>query len=246
MADMTMSPPVLPLSEVQRVVDTIVAPSKTFSDVPRKQSWWLPFLLIVVAAYVLTAAIQQKVGWSQLVDNTMRSNPKAEERLAQLSPEQLANQHRITQNFTMGTFYALPVVDIASFAFMAVILWPTINFGFGGSATYGQVLAVAVFSAIPGAIKALLAAMLLYLGRSPETFTPDDMLGSNLGYYIASPGPVKTLLSSVDVFSIWTAVLLSIGLAIVGRTKKSAGYAAVFGWWILIVLVRTGFAAIGS
>ena len=246
MADLAMSPQSQTLSQVDRVVDTIVAPSRTFSDIRRTTSWWLPFVLVVVAAYILTAAIQQKVGWSLLVDNQMRSNPKAEERLAQLTPEQLAKQHRITQNITMGAFYALPLVDIASFAFMAIILWPTINFAFGGSATYGQVLAVTVFAAIPGAIKAVLAAVLLYAGRSPESFTADDMLGSNIGYYIVSPGAAKTFLTSVDVFSIWTAVLLSIGLAIVARTKKSSGYIAVFGWWLLIVFVRTGFAAINS
>lgn len=246
MADLAMSPQGHTLSQVQRVVDTIVAPSETFSDIPRSTSWWLPFVLVVIAAYILAAAIQQKVGWSQLVDNQMRSSPKAEERLAQLTPEQLARQHHITENITRGAFYAVPVVDLASFALMAVILWPTINFVFGGSATYGQVLAVTVFASIPGAIKALLAAILLYAGRSAEGFTADDMLGSNIGYYIRSPGALKTFLTSVDIFSIWTAVLLSIGLAIVARTKKSSGYLVVFGWWVLIVLVRTAFAGINS
>ncbi len=198
MADLAISPQGHTLSQVQRVVDTIVAPSETFSDIPRSTSWWLPFVLAVIAAYILTAAIQQKVGWSQLVDNQMRSNPKAEERLAQLTPEQLAKQHRITENITRGAFYAVPVVDLASFAFMAVFLWPTINFVFGGSATYGQVLAVTVFASIPGAIKALLAAILLYAGRSAEEFTADDMLGSNIGYYIPSPGALKTFLTSTS------------------------------------------------
>ena len=35
------------LSQVERVVDTFVAPSKTFTDILRSTSWWLPFLLLV-------------------------------------------------------------------------------------------------------------------------------------------------------------------------------------------------------
>ncbi len=246
MSEMAMALDSKPLSEPERVVDTVLAPSKTFHDVVRNASWWLPFLVVILAGYLLTAAIQQKVGWSQLVENEIHANPKAEQRMADLSPEQVAAQHKAMQYSFMGGFYGIPVVDMLSFALMAVILWPTINFGFGGKAMYSRVLAVCVFAAIPGAIKALLAAVLLYAGRSPDSFTTDTMLGSNLGYYINSPGPLKTLLTSVDLFSIWTAVLLSLGLAIVARTKKSSGYFAVFGWWILITLVRTGWAAVGS
>lgn len=237
---------VRPLSQTERVVDTLVAPTKTFTDLFRSVSWWLPFLLVILCGYLLAAGIQQKVGWSQLVENEIRANPKLEQRVADMSPEQTAAQHKAMQYSFMGAFYAVPVIDLASFALMAVILWPTINFGFGGTATYGRVLAVTVFAAIPGALKALLAAILLYAGRSPDTFTTDGMLGSNLGYYVESAGPLKTLLTSFDLFSIWTAILLSIGLAIVARTRRTNGYIAVFGWWILITLVRTGWAAVGA
>ena len=247
MADVALAPDaVAPLSQSQRLLDTFVAPTATFTDVRRSASWWLPFLVIVLAAYLLTAAIQQKVGWSQLVDNQIRSDAKLQQRIADATPEQAATQHHAIQYSMMGTFYGLPVVDLVAFALMAVILWPTMNFGFAGSATFGRVFCVCVYASLPGAIKAVLGALLLCAGRSAETFTPDTMLGSNVGYYIDSPGALKTLLTSVDLFSIWTAILLSIGLAIVARTKRSSGYIAVFGWWIVITLVRTGFAAIGS
>ena len=31
-----------PLSQTERVVDTFLAPTKTFADVLRSASWWLP------------------------------------------------------------------------------------------------------------------------------------------------------------------------------------------------------------
>ncbi|MGI4827409.1 MAG: YIP1 family protein [Janthinobacterium lividum] len=246
MSEVAITPQTVGLSQPARVADTVLAPSKTFIDVLRNANWWLPFVIVVLCGYLLAAAIQHKVGWSQLVDNEIRANPKLEQRLADMTPEQVAAQHKGMQYSFMGAYYAVPVTDLASLALMAVVLWPTINFGFGGSATYGRVLAVTIFAAIPGAIKGLLAAGLLFAGRSPESFTTDTMLGSNLGYYIEPAGPLKTLLTSVDLFSIWTAVLLSIGLAIVARTRRSNGYIAVFGWWILVTLIRTGFSAVGS
>lgn len=235
-----------PLSQAERVVDTFVAPSKTFTDVLRSATWWLPFLIILIASYTLTAAIQSKVGWQQLVENEIHANPKLSDKMASIPPEQLANQQRIMRYSFQGGFYAAPLFNLGFVAFSALILWGTINFGFGGSATYGRTFCVGMYAALPGAISALLAAVMLFAGRSPESFTTQAMLGSNPGYYIEMPGALKTLLSSIDLFTIWTLVLLSIGLAIIGKTKRSAGYLAVFGWFVVIVLVRTAMAAVNS
>lgn len=235
-----------PLSQGERVVDTFVAPSKTFTDVLRNASWWLPFLIIVLAAYTLTAAIQTKVGWQQMVENEIHANPKLTDKLASLPPEQAATQQKAMRYSFQYGFYAAPLLNLLTVAIFALFLWMTINFGFGGSATYGRVFCVGMYSALPGAISALLAAVMLFAGRSPETFTRESMLGSNPGYYIESSGALKTLLTSLDLFTIWTCVLYGIGLSIVARTKRSSGYIAVFSWFVLIVLVSTAVAAINS
>jgi hypothetical protein len=51
------------------------------------------------------------------------------------------------------------------------------------------------------------------------------------------------LATSLDVTTIWTLVLASIGISIVAGTKRSSGYIAVFGWWIVLVLFGVGIAA---
>ena len=235
-----------PLSQGERVVDTFVAPSKTFTDVLRNASWWLPFLLLVIGAYALTGAIQTKVGWQQLVENEIHANPKLSDRLASAPPDQAATQQKIMRGSIQGGFYAAPFLNLGFVALAALVLWGTINFGFGGKATYGRVFCVGMYAALPGVISALLAAVMLFAGRSPESFTTQTMLGSNPGYYLETPGALKTFLTSFDIFTLWTAVLMSIGLAIVAGTKRSAGYLAVFGWFVLILLFRTAMAAVNS
>ena len=234
------------LSQVERVVDTFVSPSKTFADVFRSASWWLPFLLIMVASYFLTGAIQSKVGWTQLVENEIHANPKLSDRMSSIPPEQVATQQKAMLYSFQGGFYAAPLLKLLFVAISALVIWATINFGFGGSATFGRLFCVGMYAALPGAVSAILSGVMLFAGRSPESFTSQTMLGSNPGYYIESSGALKTFLSTLDIFTIWTLVLLSIGVSIVGRTKRSAGYIAVFGWFVLIVLVRTAMAAISS
>ena len=63
------------LSQVERVVDTFVAPSKTFTDILRDTSWWLPFLLAVVVSIGVTYTIDRQVGFGRVVENVILDSP---------------------------------------------------------------------------------------------------------------------------------------------------------------------------
>ena len=64
-----------PLGQVERVVDTFVAPSKTFIDILRDASWWLPWLLAVLVTLGFGATIQQKVGWDKAYATILLHSP---------------------------------------------------------------------------------------------------------------------------------------------------------------------------
>jgi hypothetical protein len=48
-----------PLSQGARIINTFIAPSKTFTDLRRSASWWLPFLLITIAGWGLVFVAEQ-------------------------------------------------------------------------------------------------------------------------------------------------------------------------------------------
>ena len=50
----------IPLSQMERVIDTFVAPSKTFHDILRSASWWLPWLLGVLVTLGFSVRFQVK------------------------------------------------------------------------------------------------------------------------------------------------------------------------------------------
>jgi len=127
---------------------------------------------------------------------------------------------------------------------VAVVLWGTINFVFGGKATFGGVLAVWMYAALPGIIKSLLGSIVLFAGAAPESFNLANFAPTSVGAFLS---PTETnaalykLATSLDVTNIWYLALMGIGLAIVAGVKRSSGYIAVFGWWALIVLVGVGW-----
>ena len=74
------------LSQMARVVNVFVAPAATFRDILRCTSWWLPFVLMTVAALGVTAAVQQKVGWEQVVQTQIRITPSMQSQMSGLEP----------------------------------------------------------------------------------------------------------------------------------------------------------------
>jgi len=131
------------LTQWERIVDTFTAPSKTFTDIKLgHKSWWLPFVIYVVLGFAFYAAVNSKIGMRQVVDNQIRLSPKSEERMSALTPEQRESQMKISTTITQVVFIATPVFLLATGAVISLVLWGTINFGFGGRAKFGSIFSV--------------------------------------------------------------------------------------------------------
>lgn len=234
-----------PLTQVQRVVDTYTEPSKTFNDILRSASWWLPFVLSVVVGVGYCVSIGHQVGWSKTYANVLRQDPSAQARLANVPPASLAKAMAIGTKITEISAYLWPVLALIVALIAAAVLMATLNFGFGGQIKFGRMFAVWMYAGLPMLIKFILAIIALFAGLNGDSFLISNPVGTNIGYYLSTDTPrwLYTLASSMDIFTFWMLALLVIGCSIVGKIKKGSAATAVIGWWLLIVIVRTGFAA---
>src|SRR3974390_3197306 len=96
------------LSQVERVVDTFVAPGKTFTDIRRSASWWLPWLISAIIGLALVYMVDKKVGMEKVTENQIGMSPKASARLDQLSPDQRASQLELSAKITRVVAYVYP------------------------------------------------------------------------------------------------------------------------------------------
>ena len=69
------------LTQMQRIIYIFTAPSKTFNDIRRSNSWWMPFLILAIAGYILFGAVSTKIGMQQVVDNQMHMDRSEERRV---------------------------------------------------------------------------------------------------------------------------------------------------------------------
>ena len=235
------------LSEVERVVDTFIAPSKTFTDILRSTSWWLPFLLMVLVTLGTTVVVEKQVGFDRVAENQIHQNPKQEEQLSNLSPQdraaRMAISAKITRYFTYGSFLLI----LAFVAIAALLYWASFNFGLGAQTTYGQMFAVWMYASLPKLLIGLLAIVMLLFGGNAESYNAQNPVGTNPAYFMPDAAPwLKAFLSFFDVIGLWSLFLLVIGTAIVAKVSRGKAAAVVVGWWLVGLVIIVGIAVASS
>lgn len=235
------------LSQVARVVDVFVAPSATFRDILRNRSWWLPFILMVLSTLASGYTVQHQVGFERVTENAIHANPKREDALNQLPPEQRAQQIAIGAKFTAGITYGMPVLLLLGFAFYALVLWGGFNFLLGAETKFSQVFAVCMYASLPYLLLTLLVIISLYLGGNAENYDYNFPVGTSLGYYLPDVAPwLRTLTGRLDIIQLWTLALTTLGMSIIAKKTMMQSALITVGWWCVITLLTVGGAAFSS
>jgi hypothetical protein len=237
-----------PLSEPARILNTFIAPSKTFTDLRRNASWWGPFLLMVVFSIAFVYVGGQKVGFRKIMENQMRAQPKQQARLESLPPDQREQQMQQGEKVTRIISYVFPVINLIILVFIAALMFATFKFAAGADIKFKVALAIVMYATLPGLLRVLLAILSLLTGASPDSFTFQNPVATNPGYFLnpADSPFLYSLASSIDIFLIWTLVLTALGFTYVSKVKRGTAFAIVFGWWLILSVVGASMAALFS
>jgi hypothetical protein len=232
------------LSEPQRLMNTFVAPSKTFADIRRNASWWVPLLLISIFSIAFFVMIDKKVGFDQ-VARTMLANNKA---IQQLDPAQQEQAYSRTAVSLKVGEYAAPIFILIYVLIIAAVLMATFNFMMDAQVSFSQSMAIVMYGWLPGILSAILAIFALAFG-DPEGFRMDNPVGTNPAHFMDPATTSKFLyamLTSVDVISLWIVVLIGMGFALNAKKKISTGsaIATVAVWYFIAKLCGAAFAAL--
>jgi len=236
------------LSQAARLIDTFVAPSKTFTDIRRSASWWLPFLLMAIISVGLTATVDKQVGFRKVVENQLQLSPKQVDRMEKLPPDQRARAMEQQTTFWKYFSYGFWVFLLVWNLIIATVLFATFKLAVNADVGFKHSFAIITYANLPLAIKSCLAILFLSMGINTDTFLFQNPIGSNPGYYLnaADSHLLYGIATAVDAFMIWTLILSAIGFACVGRVKKGTAMAVVFGWYALFTLITSGLSALNS
>jgi hypothetical protein len=119
---------------------------------------------------------------------------------------------------------------------------------FGGEGTFKQAFSVTIYAWLPQVIKGIAMAIIVVARGEVDIALLNNVVMSNLGFLVdMKQQPVlHALLSSLDIFSIWTIALFTIGFSYVSRLSKATSAAIVISLWAIVVVFKLAGAALGA
>lgn len=240
------------LSEPARIIDTFVAPSKTFGDIRRKPGWVWPWLLMAVISLIFAFVAVQKLDMEQLVRQGIEHSAMAQRRMEQLTPEQRERGIAVQATVTKVSFFAFPGLVLIGGIVIAAVLMGVFNFGFGAEVSFNRALSVTFYSFLPGIVSTVLLLISILISSDPNSidFGSGNPIPTSPAFFMDSNGNkfLYTLLSSIDLIRIWEIILLGLGFAIVssvGRRKlaPSTAITTIFVIYFVLAIARAGLAA---
>jgi hypothetical protein len=240
------TPEPAPLSQGARIVNTFIAPSKTFTDLRRSASWWAPWILISIFSIVFVYAVARQVSFEQVNRNGIAHSPKQAEQFDKLPPDQQAARLRIAAKFVAAFGYGSPAFLLLYCLIGSVVVWLVFRVGAGAETTFSQAYAIMMYAWLPGILQAILATITLFAGVNPEGFDMSNPAGTNLAYYLDPDTTgkfVRSMASALDVFSIWSLILVGIGFSCTSKVKRSNAIIIVAVCYLVYKLFGASVAA---
>lgn len=233
-----------PQGPFQRIAGVLFAPAPAFEDIARKPDVLVPLLLLVVFAYGSTALTVPRIDYEAMFASQAE---QMRERNPNVSDADLERIQRFTMAVTRVMSWIGPALMMAWWAVVAGVLLLAFRL-FGGEGTYRQAFSATVYAWFPLMIFSILSTIVILARGSFDPMTAATLVKSNPAFLVdMKEQPVLfALLSSFDVFTLWTVALLVIGFSALSRSTRAKSAVIVVSLWALMIMIKTGFAAMGA
>jgi hypothetical protein len=234
-----------PINHIARLIGVFFSPKATFEDIAKRPSWILPVVLMTVLGAGVAFVMNQKVDWRDVASKRIEESPRA----ANLTPEQKEQQLAMSAKISPPIAYvfgiAWPILQALIVGGVVLLAYNLIG---GAGARFSTSLGITAHAYFPWILYSLLFILILYL-KAPGTVDLENPIATNLGSFLpeSTPKAFMSLAKSIDIFTVWTLLLISIGFTAVNPKKlKGKALSMVISVWAVYVAIKVGLAWIFS
>lgn len=240
---MTPAAEAKPMGEIGRLANVFLDPKTAFADIAVRPRPWVPLVIVIAVALVFVACFSQRVGWERYLRQKAETTPQFQE----LPSEQRERAIQMQLKFVPYASYVGPVVGFTGIVLIvAGAVLPMVRL-MGGIIAFKQMFSITAYAFLPAALERLAAIAVVFL-KSPDDFDLENPTVLNLAAFLdptVSAKWVVSLASSLDVFAIWTALLIAVGItAAAKRVSFGQALGAVIVPWLVWIVLKVGWAAI--
>ena len=231
-----------PLSEAGRITGVLFDPKKAFADIAARPSWIIPVVLMIVVGLAFTYIFTTRIGWAHYFQQMAETNT----RMQQLDAQARENAIQMQAKFAPIGGYVFAVLGPPLMALIVGgVLVLMCKMG-GAALKFKQTFAMGAWAMLPRVISGILAIVVMFI-KNPDDFNLQNPLAFNLGAFMEPPPNsgkfIYSLATSIDLFTIWSILLLAVGISVAARKVPfSKALILVVTPWIILVLLGAALA----
>jgi hypothetical protein len=235
-----------PINHFGRIAGIFFSPRNTLEDIVRKPSWIVPVAILTFLSVLVCISINQRTNWRDFISQQIERSSRA----SQLSPQQKEQQIDAGAKYAPYVTYIFGIPGaFVLVLIVALIMMGAYNLLAGANVNYTTSLGIVSHAFVPSIISSLLFLLILYL-KAPGMVDLENPVATNIGAFLPEDSVkwLAKLCTSIDIFSIWTLVLIAMGFAAANprKLKGSRAYTIAFTVWVTFVVIRVAWAFIFS
>jgi hypothetical protein len=216
-------------------------PAETFAKIFVKPRVWMAILLQMGTTFAFTSVWLQKMDPKEFMRAQMEQNP----RIQQMPAEQVERIIEVQARFMQTWGRIAPVVaPVVIDLLLAGILMFVFRFFMAAEVSFLHSLATVAWTlAALGVIQTPIMLLVFWL-KGDWNVDPNQIVQANPTIFFEAtdlPPWAWGLLSSFDLFSLWTLFLLATGYAVAGKRGLSTGLWGVGIPWGIYLALKVGF-----
>jgi len=219
-------------SRWEDLVDVFFAPADLFKR-RAADSWFKPFLMLCVISIVLYYAFLPINTLVMEAAMALNAPPNAD-------PEQI-RRGAAFMKYLGGIFLPFGllitiVITAVGVKLTSAVLEP--------AAKWGEAFLIATFAMFVAIPQQILGALLVFMKSRSGPISMNDVSFGVLRFIEKPDAVLRAVLGRADLFAIWAAVLVGVGLVVVVRMSRGKAVAAALMTWIFIALPQLASAVL--
>lgn len=227
-----------------RIAGVLFTPAEAFAEIARRPDIVAPMLILVIVGYISTALVVPRFDMASFTGEQAAQMRKQNPNISEADAERFA---RIGSASAKVFMWLSPLLTLLFYVVLAAVFLLAFRL-MGGDGTFNQALSITIYAWIPLTLAGIIMAIVVAARGSFDPNQAATLVKSNPAFLAdqkAQPA-LFSLLSSLDVFTIWTLVLAVFGFSAMSRLSRKTSAVIIFSLWIAFVFVKIGFAALAS
>jgi Yip1 domain len=236
------------LSELQRLVYTLIFPARNFEDLKHQPRWLVPWLVLTICSLASNVVLLQKADVREFIRKQINNSSHAA-LFEQLPPAQQEQQLQLSAKISEIQIYAYPVISFIVAIIVAALLMATFNYILKSTISFQRSFAVISYSLLPLSISFLLLMLVVMYSSNPQHIDLANPLATSPAIFL-NPTKSKFLYqfaTGLDLFKIWVVCLIGLGFQVNSESRtlsRATAITVTFCFYLSWVLVLSALMSV--